>query len=883
MADGGEKMPTRPGASPAGSDGQRTGSSPAASPGQRTERTAVGGGAKLRAAAPVDRGTVLADRYQIEQSLGTGGSGAVYRAWDRMLGELVAIKVLHPEWARDRSWIKRLAREVKVARAIRHPNVCRVFELGQSQGMWFITMELATAGSLRDALRDRPSGGGPTPAQRLADVKALASGLAAIHAVGITHRDVTPQNVLRMADGRLVLTDFGLAIERDDQTSIHGGTPGYMPPEAARGERSDQRSDVYQLGVIMHEVLYRSRPAWAADGTRLLPAEQNTEAEVDVVRDELARVVADCLHADPAHRPPTAVAVAGRLAAAEAAQPVPPAVRVVRRLERFGRRYGRLLKVAGVALALAVLVRVVQLVSQPPLCRGAGDQLAGIWDGARAEAVGRAFARSGKSYAAESFGRVRQLLDEYAGRWKEMYTDACEATHVRGEQSADVLDLRMTCLRERKDELQALADLFQSGEPQVVARSIGAAAGLSPIVECAEVPRLRAVVRPPERGETRTQVEELRRGLADVRALHAAGRYSESARRAGPLVTEARDLGYEPLLAEALQVLARARLHSGQLGEVEGVLEEAMLLAEGARHDRVLAEAAVDKVALLAAAERSTDLERFMPRAQATLRRIGGDLRLESWIQTALGLLLHRQEKYSASLETHQRALDLKRQVLRPDDPDVALSLGNVAAELHELGRHTEALAANARAVAILERSYGNRHPELALQLQNRGEIRLALGRPVEARADFERALAIWRQELGSDHLTVSLPLQWIGQSYLGERKAGPAIEPLERAHQIRAQVPASPAEQAQTAFALARALWESGRDRSRALGLAARAEALIPAGKTEDRRRITEALAAWKATATNRAAAAAGDPGEPPESPAAPEPTPPEPPRSAL
>src|SRR5262249_40595531 len=150
-------------------------------------------------------------------------------------------------------------------------------------------------------------------------MRALTAGLAAIHAVGITHRDVTPQNVLRMADGRMVLTDFGLAIERGDKTTVLGGTPAYMPPEVARGQRSDERCDVFQLGMILHEILHGVRPSWSADGARLVvwdpPADANT------VEEELTRLITECVNLNPAQRPANAVAVAGRLAAAEAARP----------------------------------------------------------------------------------------------------------------------------------------------------------------------------------------------------------------------------------------------------------------------------------------------------------------------------------------------------------------------------------------------------------------------------------------------------------------------------------------------------------------------------------------------------------------------------------
>ena len=590
---------------------------------QEDEHTAVAGGVMLRPAEQVVPGTVLADRYQIEAALGEGGSGTVYRAWDRILGDLVAVKILHTQRAREKSWIKRLAREVKVARAIGHPNVCRVFELGNADGHWFVTMELATGGSLRDLLRSPDAPLRPLP-DRLRDIRELCAGLAAMHAVAITHRDVTPQNVLRMADGRLVLTDFGLAIESGDQTTVHGGTPGYLPPEAARGERSDLRSDVFQLGMIMHEVMTGARAVWSSDGARLMLMEP--AAGAPVVEEELSRLIADCVNADPARRPPSAVAVAGRLAAAEVARPAPLALRMLSRLRRYVRKHRRLVMMAAGAVALAGMVRTVQVVSRPPLCRGAAHQLAGIWDAPRAEAVRRAFVGSGKSYAGESFTRVLAILNGYAAGWSRMYTDACEATHLRGEQSAEVLDLRMECLKDAQGELRALTDLFSSGDGDVVSRSVNAASALSPVARCGDVRTLKAVVRPPTDPETRGKVEKLRQSLSEVKALQGAGRLVEAAKRASPLVSQARVIGYDPLLAEALAALGRAKYLPGPFSEAAAALDEAMLVAEGSRHDRLLAEAAVDKVSLMGSSGHLDDLIEFVPRAEATLRRIGGTI-----------------------------------------------------------------------------------------------------------------------------------------------------------------------------------------------------------------------------------------------------------------
>src|SRR5262249_44686672 len=176
---------------------------------------------------------------------------------------------------------------------IRHPNVCRVFDLGHDEAHWFVTMELGEGRTLGDLLRERASGPEPPWSQRLAEARAVCAGLAAIHAVGIVHRDGTPQNVLLMSDGRLLLSGFGLAIAAQESTPFLGGTPRYMAPEVVVGHRADQRSDVYQLGLILHEILFGTRPEWEARDGSTAPKwpvpETATPAE-----EELAALCGDC-------------------------------------------------------------------------------------------------------------------------------------------------------------------------------------------------------------------------------------------------------------------------------------------------------------------------------------------------------------------------------------------------------------------------------------------------------------------------------------------------------------------------------------------------------------------------------------------------------------
>ena len=212
----------------------------------------------VRERAPdIKAGDVLAGRYQIEAIIGKGGSGIVLRAFDRTAQMLVALKVLRPELAADQRWAHRFARELRLGRPIRHPNVCRIFDIGEADGHMFLTMELAAGGTLRDLIKTNAPLR-PLP-ERLADAQAAIAGLGAIHEAGIVHRDVKPDNMLRMADGRLALSDFGLAT--DSRTPVR--SPSWLARLATWRPRSVSAS--------------RPRPApmfgrWASSFTRFSSA-----------------------------------------------------------------------------------------------------------------------------------------------------------------------------------------------------------------------------------------------------------------------------------------------------------------------------------------------------------------------------------------------------------------------------------------------------------------------------------------------------------------------------------------------------------------------------------------------------------------------------------
>ncbi len=207
-------------------------------------------------AVPV--GTVLVERYEVQTLLGSGGLGRVYRAHDRMLDEIVAVKVLHPEAARSSELSKRFRSEIKLARKVRHRNVCAIHEYGEQGPYRFVAMELVDGVDLHQVIRER----GPLPPKDAFDVAIqVAKGLSAIHEAGVLHRDLKTPNIMQDSRGVVRLLDFGIAklLTPTGTLAVTAvqrvvGTPEYMSPEQIRGDDLDERSDIYALGVVIFEV-----------------------------------------------------------------------------------------------------------------------------------------------------------------------------------------------------------------------------------------------------------------------------------------------------------------------------------------------------------------------------------------------------------------------------------------------------------------------------------------------------------------------------------------------------------------------------------------------------------------------------------------------------
>jgi serine/threonine-protein kinase len=261
-------------------------------------------------------GTQLGDRYDVLELIGRGGMGAVYRARDRELDEIVALKVIRPELASDPGIVERFRREVKLARRVTHKNVARTFELGSAGGHLFCTMELVEGESLTQRLaREKRLPVGDAAAVACA----LCDALEAAHAVDVIHRDIKPDNVLLASDGRVVMADFGVAAIHTGEGDL-SGTPAYMAPEQAAGESPTPAADIYAVGLVLFEMLTGHR---AFQG-----------ATPQILADKRAF---DRIAPGPGDAPPELAEIIGRATARERSARVASAQELHRALEPFAR------------------------------------------------------------------------------------------------------------------------------------------------------------------------------------------------------------------------------------------------------------------------------------------------------------------------------------------------------------------------------------------------------------------------------------------------------------------------------------------------------------------------------------------------------------------
>jgi tetratricopeptide (TPR) repeat protein/predicted Ser/Thr protein kinase len=752
---------------------------------------------------PVDLGRgATVGRYMILSLLGRGGMGEVYTAYDPELDRRVAIKLLHAARRSEGARI-RLVREARALGKLSSPNVVQIYDVGEHEGDVFLAMELVQGQSLEDWCNADPR---PSWREVLDAYLDAGRGLRAAHEKGMIHRDVKPANILRGSDGRVRVADFGLAAGRElggevvaTAVSLPGGvlpqalhdlalgdtlplpptsspsiessgpltqagsimgTPLYMAPEQLRGAPATPASDQYSLCVSLHEGLYGIAPherTGVADSETVaqllerksepLPASPPSGGDVPAW---LYRALVRGLAPDPADRYPSIEALLVALSD-------DPDVR-----SRARRRLGIVGGVGAALLAVAIAGWVRKEAPDDP-CKRADRELSGVWDDGVRTKLRQMLVGTGRSYGGATANLVSARLDDYAHAFVTMRGEVCEASRT-GVERHDVTALRDTCLDRRRGRLAALTTLLvEKSDTAILDKAVSASEDLPPIAYCSDVAALTAPFPPPEDPAARARVKELEQRLDRVKALQAAGKYADARTLAEPLLADAEQVAYPPLVGEARSLLGRVLERAGEFEKAKELLRAAASASAEGR-DLPGVEAAWGRV-LFILGERQRHLSEagavasFGPTLSAGVSDVG--IRA-AWLN-AEGLFLYRSGKNAEALATHQRALSLLEGRFGEERLAIANALNNIGLAYTAMGDHVHAVDALERGVSVFEKVLGPEHPDVANAVDNLGIAYFDSGDYVRAKAMYERSRAIYERTLGPDSAEGAPPILNLG------------------------------------------------------------------------------------------------------------------------
>jgi tetratricopeptide (TPR) repeat protein len=714
------------------------------------------------------RGTVVG-RFVILDVLGIGGMGIVYTAYDPELNRNVALKLLHASIALDpeRQASTQLRNEARVMAQIQHGNVVTVHEVGAFRDHVFIAMEHVDGVTLRRWM-DVPR----TWREVVTVFVRAGEGLAAAHQAGVIHRDFKPENVLIGDDGRVRVSDFGIAATlKRDSAVIAGGTPAYMAPESLRAE-GDARSDQFSFCIAFHEALYGIRPFAARgvdDFTEEVRRGPPPEDRVARVPKQVRAVLRRGLALEPHDRYPSM-----RDLLADLRHRLEVRQRVAIAAAAIG--------LVGVAVGATILIAPGHTAGAPRPCSGARDRLAGAWDLPRKIVAQSAFLATALPYAPVAFDRAAARLDRYADEWVATRTGACEATEVRREQSAALRDLRMSCLEDLAIRMRVIADAFAHADAPTVRDASAIADSLPPIGGCADTKALLAVIPPPPDPVVRARIDSLLSSVTEASALLDAGKPPAASARIDGLDAEVTAIGYAPLTARHAFLRGRLASWGGDVAAARRLFKHAAAEAEAGGIDEIKVGALLKAAQFAEAAGDGDDTERMLGDASATSRRLGMPPGIEADLAQSRGRVLHAAGNYTEALSHRRRALALSAQVHGAGDVHTANARIDVAETLRMLSREGDALVEADRAAHDLDAELGADHPDAATAHAMHAMLRFDQGHSAEALAESDLAYHRLVAVLGPRHPDLAGAVTVAGNAHLALHHYDTAIELLQRA-----------------------------------------------------------------------------------------------------
>ncbi len=726
-------------------------------------------------------------RYIVDDVLGRGGMGTVYRAHDPQIDRPVALKLLRPGLASNPRSEARLLREAQALGKLAHPNVVAVYDAGKTDAEVFLVMELVDGDTLGKWLRRKERSW-----KQIRDMFVRAGrGLAAAHAVGIAHRDFKPANVLVGNDGRPRVGDFGLARPQhnpdtaDDDTGAESspagsgsltvagtamGTPAYMAPEHHDGT-ADTLSDQFSFCVALYEALYKEHPFTAHERpssraeceARALPSPP-AKAEVPAW---LREVVLRGLAASPSQR----FASMDDLCAALENDPA-------LRRRRFAVAAGSIAVIGLTAYGAYRLGGTDD--NQHSACAHAGDAADIAWTDQHKRQVRAHFRATEKPYADASFSRVREFLDGYVERWRRMSVEACEDTHVRKKQSPRIHKLRRACLDRRLARVNTLVGHWQAGvERDSMHRAVSAVLRLPSLARCADTDALVRTASVPAGSEKTDEVLKLERELERLDTLSTLTKLDRE--RVTRLVARAEKLGHPSTLAVALLLQADRVQSDGKYRTVQRILDRAVVIAGKGGDDLLVFRAqlwTVDNYERMAKLERALALE---PVTRSTIARVGDPPSWQAKLNTAIARVHYSGGKFESAQAYLRKTIELLGQLRRP-----SRLLGrayHLSGTIQlRLGKHGDALKLLHKAQAAYARVFGANNPVLADTEHALGTVYWSAGKLGTAQGHFSRALILQRDFYGPNHPRVAATLQGLGSLFWTQQNWPKSLEMFERA-----------------------------------------------------------------------------------------------------
>ncbi len=716
-------------------------------------------------------------RYLILKMAGAGGMGVVYAAYDATLNRRVALKVMRASTGSegDAAGKARLLREGQALAQLAHPNVVSVFEMGTFEDRVFIAMEFVEGQTLREWVAM------PRPWREIVSVFLHAgAGLAAAHAAGIVHRDFKLDNVLLGKAGRVYVMDFGIARGTDNreeamprteemeletesgsgslsapltQVGAVIGTRAYMAPEQFDACPADARSDQFSFCVALYRALFQDSPfpsVGLKDANRwsVRPAPRGSK-----VPSWLFRIVERGLQRAPDKRYPSMEALLADL-----------------RVDVGRKRQRTAAMVAGGVLLVAAAAGYRQAVSaRTSLCTDGVSRLAGTWDAAAQQAMHAAFLGTKDANAESSWTHTRDGLSAFANAWAGMHDEACAATRIRGDQSDEVLSLRMACLDRRLGDFKAAANLISSMDAASLPQAVKVAQGLPGVSGCADIDALRAPVRLPDDARIRAEVGKLQKEDAEVQALLLAGRYAQALQRAQVNADAAEKLGYRPLEAELLRALAVAQMRHSLMKEADVTSRKAVLAAEAGGHVAMAASIMSDAGQNLGRLGRFPEAREAIAHARAFLEHLGESTAIEANIDSSAGVIEQHAHAPDAALKVWRRALLLSEKAYGRNSLYTGQALNNVGIVLGMKGEYDECTSLLKQALEVRSKVLGPTHPETLMSMHNLGILYQKLGRYDESSGYFNQVVEGAKVALTPKHFLLGYSLEGLAENNLAQ------------------------------------------------------------------------------------------------------------------